>query len=51
MFINGIPVVVGELKTPVRPAVSWLDGAGEIHDIYEVCSPIICSKYFIICIR
>ena len=35
MFINGIPVVVAELKTPVRPAVSWLDGAHEIHNIYE----------------
>jgi type I restriction enzyme R subunit len=33
MLINGIPVVVGEAKTPVRPAVSWLDGAYEIHDI------------------
>ncbi len=35
MFINGIPVVVAELKTPVRPAVSWVDGAHEIHNIYE----------------
>jgi type I restriction enzyme R subunit len=35
MMINGIPVVVGEAKTPIRPAISWLDGAHEIHDIYE----------------
>lgn len=35
MLINGIPVVVGEAKTPVRPAVSWLDGAFDIHDVYE----------------
>ncbi|MDC0393390.1 HsdR family type I site-specific deoxyribonuclease [Candidatus Pelagibacter sp.] len=35
LMINGIPVVVGEAKTPIRPAVSWLDGAHEIHDIYE----------------
>jgi type I restriction enzyme, R subunit len=34
-LINGIPVVIGEAKTPVRPAVSWLDGAFDIHDIYE----------------
>ena len=34
-LINGIPIVVGEAKTPVRPAISWLDGAHEIHDIYE----------------
>lgn len=39
MFINGIPVVVGELKTPVRPAVSWYDGAYEVHDIYENAVP------------
>ncbi|MBA3971191.1 MAG: HsdR family type I site-specific deoxyribonuclease [Bacteroidetes bacterium] len=39
MFINGIPVVVGEAKTPVRPAVSWVDGAYEIHDIYENAVP------------
>jgi type I restriction enzyme, R subunit len=39
LFINGIPVVVGELKSPVRPAVSWYDGAYEIHDIYENAVP------------
>lgn len=39
MFINGIPVVVGEAKTPVRPAVSWLDGAFDIHDVYEDSVP------------
>lgn len=35
MFINGLPVVVGEAKTPIRASISWLDGAHEIHDIYE----------------
>lgn len=35
LFINGIPVVVGEAKVPTRPSVSWLDGAHEIHNIYE----------------
>ncbi|MCB0745947.1 MAG: HsdR family type I site-specific deoxyribonuclease, partial [Ignavibacteriae bacterium] len=35
LFINGIPVVIGEAKTPIRPSISWLDGAHEIHDIYE----------------
>lgn len=39
LFINGIPVVVGEAKTPIRPAISWLDGAHEIHDIYENAVP------------
>ena len=35
LFINGIPVVIGEAKTPIRSAISWLDGAHEVHDIYE----------------
>jgi len=39
MLINGIPVVVGEAKTPIRPSVSWLDGAHEIHSIYENAVP------------
>lgn len=39
MMINGIPVVVGEAKTPIRPSVSWLDGANEIHSIYENTVP------------
>lgn len=38
-FINGIPVVVGEAKTPIRPSISWLDGANEIHNIYENAVP------------
>lgn len=28
--INGIPMVVGEAKTPVRPQVTWADGAVDI---------------------
>jgi type I restriction enzyme R subunit len=39
LMINGIPVVVGEAKTAIRPSVSWLDGAHEIHDIYENSVP------------
>ncbi|MCX5815972.1 MAG: HsdR family type I site-specific deoxyribonuclease [Proteobacteria bacterium] len=39
MFVNGIPLVVGETKTPVRPAISWLDGAHDIHVIYENAVP------------
>jgi len=35
MLVNGIPLVVAEFKTPVRPAISWLDGAIDIHDDYE----------------
>ena len=39
LLINGILVVVGEAKTPIRPSVSWLDGAYEIHNIYENAVP------------
>lgn len=39
LLINGIPVVVGEAKTPIRPAISWLDAASDIHDGYENSVP------------
>jgi type I restriction enzyme R subunit len=39
LLINGIPVVVGEAKNPIRPSVSWLDGAFEINSIYENAVP------------
>lgn len=29
-LINGIPLVVGEAKTPVKPSVTWADGAVDI---------------------
>lgn len=38
-YVNGIPLIVGEAKTPVRPAVSWLDGAHDIHVTYENSIP------------
>lgn len=30
LLVNGFPIAVGELKTPVREAISWMDGAGDI---------------------
>jgi len=39
LLVNGIPLVVGEAKTPVRPSVSWLDGAHDIHVVYENAVP------------
>lgn len=39
LLINGIPLVIGEAKSPVRPAVSWLDGASDIHNGYEQSAP------------
>ncbi|MBI4331882.1 MAG: type I restriction endonuclease subunit R [Chloroflexi bacterium] len=33
--VNGLPVVIGEAKTPTRSAVTWFDGAFQINEIYE----------------
>lgn len=30
LLVNGFSVAIGELKTPVRDAISWMDGAGDI---------------------
>lgn len=38
LLINGFPVVIGELKTPVRDCASWIDGVGDLHD-YEKSVP------------
>ena len=32
LLINGIPLVIGEAKTPVRPAISWVDGALQLEE-------------------
>ncbi|MDQ7835589.1 MAG: HsdR family type I site-specific deoxyribonuclease [Humidesulfovibrio sp.] len=39
MLVNGIPLVIGEAKTPVRPAVTWVDAASDIHNGYEQSVP------------
>lgn len=39
LFVNGIPLVIGEAKTPTRPAISWVDGAVQVQDDYEVNVP------------
>lgn len=38
LLVNGFPMVIGEVKTPVRNAVTWLDGAGDIAN-YERSIP------------
>ena len=39
LWCNGFPLVVGEAKTPVRAAYSWVDGAAQVHDDYEKSVP------------
>lgn len=36
LFVNGIPIAVGETKTPVSTTVTWKAGAKDIHMAYEV---------------
>ena len=38
LLINGFPVAIGEMKSPVRPSITWMDGAGDILD-YEQSIP------------
>jgi type I restriction enzyme R subunit len=35
LLVNGFPLILIEAKTPVRNAVSWMDGALQIQDDYE----------------
>lgn len=36
LWVNGIPLVVIETKTPVNSSVSWLNGARDIANVYSV---------------
>ncbi len=36
LWINGLPVVVGETKSPKNANLSWLNGATDIYNGYEV---------------
>ena len=39
LYVNGLPLALLEAKTPVRNAVSWVDGAKQLHDDYEKFIP------------
>lgn len=39
LLVNGLPLVVIEAKTPVRPSQSWFDAAAQIHHDYELNVP------------
>ena len=39
LLVNGFPLIIGEAKSPVRPAVSWVDGADDICNVYEKAIP------------
>lgn len=35
LWCNGFPLVVGEAKSPVRPAYTWIDAAAQVDEDYE----------------
>ncbi len=39
LWVNGVPLVVGETKTPVSTGTSWLNAARDVHLGYEVKTP------------
>ncbi|EAR24285.1 restriction enzyme type I helicase subunits and related helicase [marine actinobacterium PHSC20C1] len=39
VWVNGIPLVVGETKTPVDHKISWMHGAKDVYGTYEVERP------------
>lgn len=47
LFVNGLPLVLIEAKTPTRSAVSWVDGALQVHDDYEKHVPelFVCNVF------
>ena len=47
LLVNGFPLVLIEAKTPTRSAVSWVDGAVQVHDDYEKYVPelFVCNVF------
>ena len=46
LIVNGFPLVIGELKTPVRDSITWLDGAQDIADYEKVVPQMFCTNVF-----
>jgi type I restriction enzyme R subunit len=47
LLVNGLPLVLIEAKTPTRAAVTWVDGAVQVHDDYERFVPelFVCNVF------
>lgn len=47
LLVNGLPLVLIEAKTPTRPAVSWVDGAIQVREDYELNVPelFVCNVF------
>lgn len=46
LLINGFPIAIGELKTPVRSSVTWLDGASDIANYEKSVAPMFVTNVF-----
>jgi type I restriction enzyme R subunit len=46
LLVNGIPLVIGEVKTPVRPAVSWVDGAIQLEEYQKTLPALFVPNVF-----
>ncbi len=46
MLINGFPVIIGEMKSPTRPAISWVDGATDIGKYEKSISKMFVTNFF-----
>lgn len=46
LLVNGFPVAIGELKTPVRNAITWLDGASDIASYEQTIPEMFVSNIF-----
>ena len=46
LLINGFPVAIGEVKTPTRSAITWLDGAQDINDYEKSIPPMFVANIF-----
>lgn len=46
LLVNGFPFVIGEVKTPVRAAITWLDGAQDIGSYEQSIPSMFVSNVF-----
>lgn len=51
LLVNGFPIAVGELKTPAREAISWMDGAGDILSYAKKHSEDVRDECLQLCLR
>lgn len=46
LLVNGIPLAMGECKTPVRPSVTWVDGAYDISSYEKIVPQMFVTNVF-----